>query len=185
MDADTAIWAMAAVIVVVAIVAIGWAIVRRRQRRRLEERFGPEWERAIDLRGDRGEAAAELHGRVARRNELDIRPLSPAMRDHFADEWQHVQSFFVEEPSVAVGQADALVAAVMRERGYPVDDFEERSDLVSVDHPVLADRYRRAHAVHVSNRSGAATVDDLREALLHYRALFAELLDQDQARTTR
>src|SRR4051812_22448355 len=174
------------VIVIVAIVLIALvvgALVLARQRRsqQLQEGFGPEYERTVSERGDRKQAEAELLERRKRHDRFEIRDLDPAARDRYADRWRSAQRRFVDEPGPAVGEADALVMEVMRDRGYPVaDEFEQRAADVSVDHPQVVEHYRAAH--HISGRAttGEASTEDLRQAMVHFRALFVELLGRDE-----
>ena len=142
----------------------------------LKRRFGPEYYRTVDEEGGRRAAEASLRDRAKRRDELEIRELPPGARSQFAARWRDVQSGFVDDPGGAVDDADRLVQEVMRQRGYPVDEFDERLEMVSVDHPELAENYRVAHAIQRQSGSDSASVDDLREAFQRYRALFADLL---------
>jgi hypothetical protein len=172
--------AAAAVIVVAGIVA---AAMRQRRSATLQQRFGPEYDRTVQQRGSRREAEVELGSRVERRERLEIRALSPAARERYLESWTQVQTQFVDNPAGAVTAADELVASVMNERGYPMDDFEARAADISVDHPQVVERYRSAHGIAQKNDRGEATTEDLRQALKHYRALFEELLEptEDQA----
>jgi FtsZ-interacting cell division protein ZipA len=173
------------VIVIVAIVLIALvvgALVLARQRRsqQLQEGFGPEYERTVSERGDRKQAEAELLERRKRHDRFEIRELDPAARDRYADRWRSAQRRFVDEPAPAVGEADALVMEVMRERGYPVaDEFEQRAADVSVDHPQVVEHYRAAHDISGRATTGEASTEDLRQAMVHFRALFVELLGDD------
>jgi hypothetical protein len=115
--------------------------------------------------------------REQRRRQLNIVQLEPAARTRYLEAWQATQGKFVDDPAGATREADALVARMMRDRGYPVDDFEQRAADVSVDHPQVAENYRAAHAVFVANEQGLVGTDDLRQAFVHYRSLFAELLE--------
>jgi hypothetical protein len=126
--------------------------------------------------GDRRGAESELEGRQKRRAQLDIRPLDPAARLRYAEQWRQVQERFVDSPSVAVGEADVLVIEVMRDRGYPMEDFETRVQDVSVDHPHVVENYRAAHRISQANERGEASTEDLRQAMVHCRTLFQELL---------
>jgi hypothetical protein len=139
--------------------------------------------------GGRRQAEAELEARRKRREQLDVRPLDPASRQRYSEQWAGTQSRFVDSPAEAVREADVLVIQVMRERGYPVDNFEQRSSDVSVDHPHVVENYRSAHAVSLANDQGQAGTEDLRQAMVHYRALFQDLLstgeDTGQMREAR
>jgi predicted nucleic acid-binding protein len=169
------------VVVVVAALAY-WALTRRRRRtEQLRERFGPEYEHAVEERGDRRQAEAELAERRERRARLDIRPLDPGARERYGERWQAAQRRFVDKPIEAVGEADALVAAVMSERGYPVsDEFDQRAADISVDHPVVVEHYRAAHEISLRTTAGEASTEDLRQAMVHFRALFDELLGREK-----
>jgi hypothetical protein len=172
-------WILIAVGVVVAAALVFVALALQRTKR-LRERFGPEYDRTVEQRGGRREGEAELASRVERRERLEIRPLAPESRERYVESWREVQAGFVDDPAAAVGDADRLVAKVMSERGYPMDDFEQRADDISVDHPQVVERYRSAHGIAAKNEEGKATTEDLRQALQHYRALFEELLEPAQ-----
>lgn len=162
-----------AVVVVIALaaVALGWG-----RSAALRRRFGPEYDRTVDEEGGRRAAEASLRDRAKRRDELEIRELPSDARLQFGTRWRDVQSGFVDDPRRAVDDADGLVQEVMRERGYPVEEFDERIEMVSVDHPELAENYRVAHSIQRRSGTDAASVDDLREAFQRYRALFDDLL---------
>jgi hypothetical protein len=170
------LWLIIALVVVVVLALVAWWFWRRRRRERLRARFGPEYDRAVEETGRTSRAERELEERERRRAELDIRPLAPASRDRYAESWRQVQERFVDAPAPAVAEADRLVANVMRERGYPVDDFERRAADVSVDHPELVGNYRAAHDIYLKEMRGKATTEELRQAMVHYRSLFDELL---------
>jgi FtsZ-interacting cell division protein ZipA len=174
------------VIVILAIVAIALIVValllmRQRRSQQLQEGFGPEYDRTVEERGgDRREAEAELRERRERREQFEVRDLEPAARDRYADRWRTAQRRFVDEPAPAVGEADALVMEVMRDRGYPVaDEFDQRAADVSVDHPQVVEHYRAAHDISGRATAGEASTEDLRQAMVHFRALFVELLGAD------
>lgn len=172
------IWAWIVIGVgVVVVVAVALFGADRRRSQQLEERFGTEYKRTVAERGDRRAAESELREREQVREGLDIRPLSERQRERYAEEWQQVQTDFVDNPSGAVGEADRLVAEVMRERGYPVDDFDQQAAVVSVDHPEVVANYREGHAIYLSVDRGDASTEDLRQAMQHYRALFDDLLE--------
>jgi hypothetical protein len=181
----TWVWIVIAIAAVVVIALIVMA-VRQRRATALRERFGPEYDRAVEAREDRRAAEAELREREKQRARLDIKPLPEETRARFAQEWQDVQERFVDQPQEAVVTADRLVYSVMDARGYPVGDFDAQADLVSVDHPEVAENYRFAHGIRERARTQQASTEDLREALLRYRSLFGELLraDDDQAGVT-
>src|SRR4051812_27160916 len=164
-------WALVAVAVIVVIAVVVWRTVAARRTRTLQDRFGPEYERTVGEADDRREAEAELAARAKRREELDIRPLTEASRRRYLEEWQRVQARFVDDPGSAVGEADGLIQSVMRERGYPVDDFDQRAADISVDHPHVVEHYREGH------RLRAGDTEAQRQAMVHYRALFDQLLE--------
>jgi hypothetical protein len=174
----TWVWILIALAVVVVLALVAWTAYRSSQRRRLRERFGPEYDRAVADAPTRGEAEELLRTRERRREALDVRDLSPAARERFAEQWRTAQARFVDDPAAATGEADRLVQEVMRERGYPMDDFEGRAADISVDHPQLVDHYREGHEISVACARGDATTDDLRAAMVHYRILFEELLGE-------
>ena len=164
-------------VLVVIVVLVAVLFGQRRRTQQLQQQFGPEYQRTVARTGDQRSAEADLAARQQRRRELDIVALEPAARDRYLQAWQATQGRFVDNPAAATREADTLVAQVMRDRGYPVDDFEQRAADVSVDHPQVAENYRAAHAVYQANEQGLASTDDLRQAFVHYRSLFAELLD--------
>jgi hypothetical protein len=165
-------------IVIAAVVIVAVIAVAARQRRTagLRQRFGPEYDRAVEAREGRRPAEAELRDREKQRARLEIRPLPEELRARFAEEWREVQEHFVDQPAEAVVAADKLVHTVMEARGYPMGDFEAQAGLVSVDHPEVVENYRAAHRVGERARQQQASTEDLREALVRYRSLFEELL---------
>jgi hypothetical protein len=173
---------IAAAIVVIAAVAI--IVTRsansRKRTERLKERFGPEYERTVGEAGEQSAAEDELGARQRKRDKLDIVPLSPGAREKYADSWRTVQTAFVDNPSSAVGDADRLVTQVMRDRGYPIDDFDQRAADISVDHPKVVENYRTAHSIYLLQEEGDVGTEDQREAFVHYRALFEKLLETDK-----
>jgi hypothetical protein len=169
-------WIVIAIGAVVVVAAVLLAAARRRRSTRLRGRFGPEYDRVVDTSGSRRTAEGELRDREARREELEIVPLTAAARERYGWQWRNVQTRFVDTPTQAVSEAGRLVQDVMRERGYPIEDFERRAADISVDHPRVAQNYRKAHAISTRNEQGQTTTEDLRQAMMHYRALFEELL---------
>lgn len=165
-----------AVLVVAAVVGL---LLAQRRRSRLQEQFGPEYDRAVEG-GDRREAERDLRERAQRREKLDIRPLPASERKAFADRWRAAQADFVDRPGLAIQSADLLVAEVMSRRGYPVGDFDQQARDVSVDHGHVVEEYRLAHEISERNDRNEASTEDLRQAMVHYRALFADLLDEGQ-----
>lgn len=179
-------WAWVAVIVAILVAAalayVGYQQYRRKQ---LREGFGPEYDRTVADAPSRREAEAELAERKKRHDELDIRPLPPEASERYRSEWDAVQSRFVDDPDGAIREADGLIQRVMRERGYPVDDFERRADELSVDYPDVVEHYRQGHTIADRAETGEATTEDLRQALVHYRSLFERMLettDREEAR---
>ena len=170
------VWALIIAGVVIVVALVVWQALKAKRTRTLQGRFGPEYDRTLERADDRREAEADLAARAKRRDELDIRPLPSASRERYLEEWQRVQARFVDDPSGAVQEADSLIQSVMRERGYPVEGFDEQASLISVDHPDLVENYRAAHALRERSRNGATSTEDLRDAMLRYRSLFDELL---------
>src|SRR5436190_14346622 len=175
-------WVLIAIAVVLVIAGVAWAVYRQRRSRALRERFGPEYEKTVAERGGRSKAESDLAARQKRREQLDIRPLDPAARERYQNDWHTTQARFVDDPSAAVGEADRLVIVVMREVGYPMDDFEQRAADVSVDHPHVVEDYRAAHGISMANDHGQASTEDMRQAMVHYRRLFETLLESGQGR---
>jgi len=167
----------ALVVLVALVVAVLLLVQQRRRRAGLQERFGPEYEREVDEQGDRRQAEKRLADVAERRDRLEIRDLDPAERQRFTQQWTTVQAAFVDHPAAATRDADRLLGTVMRDRGYPVDDFESRAEMVAADHPEVVDHYRAAHAV--GSRSGAANTEELRQAFVQYRELFEVLVEGD------
>jgi hypothetical protein len=170
------VWLLVAVVVVLGVVAFAWRIKSNRRTGKLKETFGSEYERSKSEAGSRRKSESELAARQTRREGLDIRPLAPETRDRYSASWLQVQGRFVDEPAVALTEADRLVSAVMRDRGYPMDDFGQQSADISVDLPHVVEDYRAAHAISMANDHGKASTEDLRQAFVHYRSLFDELL---------
>lgn len=173
-----AIVAIVVVVIVVAAVLIVMTAMNRRHR--LQERFGPEYDRAVTEHGSRREAEAELADRERHVRELDIRPLSQAARTQYMSEWTAVQEQFVDAPQAAVTGAQTLVSAVMEDRGYPTQPYDQTLADLSVQHASTLDHFRAAH--DISQNAAAASTEDLRQAMIHYRALFAELLGEPAGR---
>lgn len=180
------IWIVIAAMVILAVVVLvaALAVGRRKRTERLKARFGPEYERTVSETGERTTAEKTLVERERRRDKLDIVALPPAAQREYDERWRSVQTAFVDDPSNALGEADRLITSVMRERGYPVDDFDQRADDVSVDHPDIVANYRAAHDIQRSPRSGDVGTEDQRQAFVHYRALFEKLLDPQPQTTT-
>jgi len=172
------IWVLVGVIVVL-LAVVGLLLVRQRRSRQLKQDFGPEYRRTVAERGDQRAAEKELADRRRRVEKFEIRPLDPASRERYSERWSATQREFVDEPAAAVGEAHALVQEVMRERGYPVeDDFEQRAADISVEHPTVVENYRAAHQISVRARDGGASTEQLRQSMVHFRALFDDLLSR-------
>jgi hypothetical protein len=168
---------VAILVVIVLLALLAFFAGRQRRSRKLQDTFGPEYERTVEQTGDRRAAESELRERTERRAELNIVPLEPEARSRYIEAWRNTQAQFVDEPVEATREADRLITSVMRDRGYPVDDFEQRAADISVDHPQVVDDYRAAHAIAAANDRSEASTEDLRQALVHYRSLFEELLE--------
>jgi hypothetical protein len=179
---DTWVWILIAVVAVLVVLGVLWYVAQQRRTRALQDRFGgSEYDRTIDKEGDRRAAERELRDREKRHEELELRPLSPEARRGFQQEWEETQAEFVDDPKGAVARADQLVQRVMKERGYPVEDFDQRAADISVDHPDLVEKYRTADGIARASERGEASTEDLRHSVRHYRALFIELLGTDDA----
>jgi hypothetical protein len=181
---DDWVWIVLGVIVVVGIVG-ALAFFSARRRSNLKDRFGPEYDRTAEREGSSRGAVKELKGREQRREELDIRPLNPISLERYRQGWNDAQARFVDHPDVALKEADELVVAVMRERGYPVDDFEQQAADVSVDHPHVVENYRGAHSISQKTEVGEASTEEKRQGMVYYRALFEELLETDEGSTSQ
>lgn len=175
-------------IIIVAVVAVlivaGIFLMQRRRTEQLQSRFGPEYDRALREAGDKRKAEAELQDREKRVEKLSIRPLDPAQRDRFAAEWQRVQAEFVDDPENSVRDADILLQEVMSTRGYPVQNFDQVAADVSVDHPTVVQHFRTAHDIARRHSRGEGNTEDLRNAMINYRALFDELVADTPASDT-
>lgn len=145
---------------------------------KLKDRFGPEYERTVTTVGDERKAEAILSERERRVSRYTIRRLDPKMREHFVGTWQKVQAQFVDDPAYAVTRADDLLGEVMSARGYPVTDFDHAAEDLSVDHPEVVQNYRKGHEISLRHRSGEASTEDLRSAMIHFRALFDDLVNE-------
>ncbi len=167
-----------AVVVVVAIIVLAVIYVRDRQanRAKLRERFGPEYNRAVQQHGSESRADAQLADRAKRVDKLNVRELTPVERDRFTNQWNALQLRFVDSPKGAVAEADDLIAVVMQTRGYPMSDFEQRAADISVDHPIVVENYRAAHTIATRVRNNEAGTEDLRKAMIHYRTLFEDMV---------
>jgi hypothetical protein len=175
-------WTIGALAVVaIAILVVGAIAFRRRARMRsveLRQQFGPEYDRAVLEFGSPARAERQLAARARRVEHIRIRDLGDADRARFASNWSQIQGQFVDDPAAAAAAANELIKEVMRARGYPMDDFDQRVADLSVDHAAVVQHYRAARALTQSDRSGQVSTEELRQALVHYRALFADLLQE-------
>jgi hypothetical protein len=179
---DTQTWIILAAVVAVIMVALGaWFYIRRKQSQKqshkLQERFGPEYDRTVNEYGSRTKGESELKTREKRVERLEILPLAPSEAARFSEAWRSLQGRFVDNPKGVVVQAEQLVRELMEKRGYPMGDFERRAGDISVGHPDVVANYRSAQAIAVRDQRGAADTEELRKAVVHYRALFDELLE--------
>jgi hypothetical protein len=178
--------AAATILVGVIIAAIAaWFTLRKRRTEKLRAQFGAEYDRAVKEDGSRRHAEVGLKERTARVESLNIRPLTAGDRARFGESWSRVQARFVDSPGGAVTEADQLLRDVMSTRGYPVSDFAQRAADISVDHPLVMENYRTAHAIAVRQTQGRANTEDLRQAMIHYRTLFGELVGEAELTSTK
>ncbi|MFL5927044.1 MAG: hypothetical protein ACJ77E_08925, partial [Gaiellaceae bacterium] len=173
----TWVWIVIAVVVVLVVLGVIWAGQRKRRTKALQERFGSEYDRVAADAPTKRAAESELQEREQRREQFDIRPLDPGQREAYRAQWQTIQARFVDDPSGSLAAADSLIQTVMRERGYPVDDFDTRAGDLSVDHPDVVENYRAGHGIAVAHDRGKAGTEELRRAVQHYRVLFGELVE--------
>jgi hypothetical protein len=176
---NTWVWIVIGVVGAIVVLGVLVSASGTRRTRSLQDRFGREYDRTVDKAAGRREAEQELREREKRHDELELRPLSQDARERYLQEWQATQGRFVDDPTGAVSEADDLVQRVMRDRGYPVDDFEQRAADISVEHPDFVEKYRTANGIARSSERGEASTEDLRHSVRHYRALFVELLEVD------
>lgn len=167
------------VVVVIAVIAVAAFLILQNRTRKLRARFGPEYDRAVAETGNKFKAEAELEKVEKRVSQYPLRPLNAADRDRFQQSWRAIQAKFVDDPAGAFREADQLLGAVMLARGYPPSDFENRATEISVDHATVVDRYRAGHEIAVRQSQKQATTEDLRKGMVHYRALFDELMRED------
>ncbi|GFO62878.1 hypothetical protein M1B72_19220 [Geomonas paludis] len=179
MDGNTLIIIGLGVIVIVLAIAV-FALFQRRQTAGLRGRFGSEYDRTLRETGSRARAEADLKQREKRVERLNIRELSPEDAARFKESWARVQTRFVDDPKGAVTEADQLLGDVMVKRGYPVGDFEQRAADISVEHPRVVEHYRAGHEIALRHAKGQATTEDLRQAMIHYRTLFTDLVGEQE-----
>jgi hypothetical protein len=170
-----------AVLVVALLVIAGIMLMRRNRSKHLEEKFGPEYRRAVHTLGGRSKAEAELAERERRVKKLNIVPLAPQEAARFREQWNLLQARFVDNPKGVLAEADRLVNDLMHKRGYPMGDFERNAADISVDHPRVVEHYRAAHDIALRDHRGEADTEMMRQAVVHYRALFADLLETGPA----
>jgi hypothetical protein len=165
-------------VVILVIAVLGWVYVQKRKSRTatLRQKFGPEYDRAVRQQGSERKAEAKLSDREKRIEKLNIRDLDPMEHERFSKQWESVQSHFVDSPRGSITEADGLVSSLMKARGYPVSDFDQRAADISVDHPGVVENYRSAHEIAVRVGKDQATTEELRTAMIHYRSLFDELV---------
>ncbi|MFI7353977.1 hypothetical protein ACIBTP_08520 [Streptomyces avidinii] len=170
------------VIAAVVVIALGVGLWTLSRRRHLQQRFGPEYERTVEAEGGRGAGERELRAREERHAEFELKELPSERRLQYTQEWSGVQERFVDRPEGSVGEADELVTRLMRERGYPTEGFSRQVRDLSVEHGRTLEHYRAAHDVKVRSGAGQTTTEELRGAMVHYRALFEELLSDQRSR---
>ena len=173
---DTSVWIIIAIAVVLVLVIALVAAGRAKRRKGLQSNFGSEYDHALTEADSRRRAEAELRDRVKRHDEFDLRPLDRDERNRYLREWDGVQAHFVDEPAGAIRDADDLIQQVMRDRGYPVDDFDQRAADLSVEHADVVENDRSAHAISKRSATGEATTEELRRAVVKYRTLFEDLV---------
>ena len=173
---DAWVWIVVIAAVVIVVALIAWAATRKRKTDELRERFGPEYDRALSRDGGRREGESELRERVECHDALDIQPLSPDAAARYRQEWRDVQARFVDAPDESLRRADGLITEVMQRRGYPMSDFEQRSADLSVEHAQTVQDYRAAHAISMQASQGQASTEDQRQGMVHYRALFDDMV---------
>jgi hypothetical protein len=178
---DTTQLVLVAVIFLIIGGLLAMALMRVQRTKRLKERFGPEYERAVHEIGDKRQAENELDSRLAHVNTLKIRPLTAEEVNGFTLDWQKTQTEFVDEPLTALQKADRLIRDVMKTRGYPVEDFEQRAADISVDYPELVTDYRGLHLIAVKEQDEQVSTEEMRQAMVHGRALFENLIRQEEA----
>lgn len=177
---------MAVALILIALLAVAALLQwRRHHSHTLEKHFGPEYERTVSKFGSRSKAERELAERERRVEKLEIVPLSREDATRFSESWKGLQARFVDDPKSSLAEADALVRDLMHKRGYPMGDFERRAADISVNYPMVVDHYRAAHDIALRDRRGEADTEAQRQALIHYRALFSELLETDTPREMR
>ncbi|MCW5980722.1 MAG: hypothetical protein KIT09_21760 [Bryobacteraceae bacterium] len=173
-------WILLVAVIVIGAAALAFYKFKIEPSKRLKQQFGPEYDKAVREYGSEARAEAELARREQRVSKLHIRSLTPSQRETFRRDWLEGQARFVDDPGLAVAEADRLIAEVMEERGYPVHDFEQQAADISVHYPTVVENYRAAHRIELRRRENTADTEDLRQALVHYRELFEELLGEPE-----
>ncbi|MET7865647.1 hypothetical protein ACWEOS_31230 [Micromonospora taraxaci] len=166
-------------VVLVVVAALAVAVRSLGRRRALRDRFGPEYDRVVAEQDSRSAAERELRDRERRHAELSLTPLSPESRARYSAAWEELQVRFIDSPGETVGDADELVTRLIEEQGYPTGDFSDQIAHLSVEHARTLTNYRDAHDIHLRNTRGEASTEELRQAVVHYRALFADLLGEE------
>ncbi len=177
----TWLWVVIVVVAAAVVLAVLAAALRTRRTQQLKGQFGPEYDRVAADAPTRREAESELREREQRHEQFDLRALDPRKADRYRSRWQNLQASFVDDPAGSVVEADAMIRSVMKDRGYPVEDFETRAADLSVEHPDVVQNYRTAHGIALEHERGDADTESLRTALRHYRALFDELVETKEA----
>ncbi len=172
----TVVLVVVAVIALAAVAAAAWLYLQQRRTQDLRREFGPEYDRTVHDAGNRTKAEQVLEARKERVQALRVHALSRAEQKRFAEQWRQTQARFVDDPGAAVGEADSVIGQVMQARGYPVGDFEQRAADISVEHPDVVTNYRAAHRIALAQERQAASTEDLRQAMMHYRELFDDLV---------
>ena len=183
MDSNTTTIILVVVVLLIVGGLLAMAFTRLQRTRRLKERFGPEYEHLVNEAGDRRTAESELEARLAHVEALNIRPLTAEEVNRFSLEWQATQAEFVDEPLASVQKADRLIREVMKVRGYPVEDFEQRAADISVDYPELVADYRGLHLIAVKEEDDKVSTEEMRQAMVHGRALFENLVQKETPET--
>ncbi len=185
LDRNTLVMIGVGILVLIIVIAVIASSIRKKRSMQLREKFGPEYDAVVAQRGNASKAEAELASRQTRVEKFTLRALPSVERDRYMSEWAAVQRRFVDDPAFAVNEADALVTQVMSARGYPMSDFEQRSADISVHHPRVVQNYRSARAIVVRHGQGQASTEDLRQAMVHCRGLFEELLESAKVEVPR
>jgi hypothetical protein len=181
---DAVFWIVIAIVAALVVVVLSaWSYARARRRRGLKNQFGPEYDRTVSSAGSRRKGERELSGRERAHEDLDIRPLSQTARTRYLEDWQRAERRFVDDPELAAREADSIVRGVLDEKGYPDDDFDSRAAAVSVDHPNIVARYRHGHEmVHGNGAKGHQRTENLRRAMVDFRAVFEQLVEPEADR---